>query len=201
MLKALFRNKKRAFLLIAMFMFAITAGAFAATAATGTLPISSGSSASEGGVADVTPFSDSFTIIQGNAQKIKGHRLCKADLGSSAIRDQVKIFVTLKNPQNISAVLNNPNAWIAIEVTYEVSSGQTYTLSDGKKVKVATLQQSIDNNLTRQNADIMLRPTMGEDSIDTDTYYILGSITVPGGSPPGQQQQLASLTFSCKVRL
>ncbi|MDP2735903.1 MAG: hypothetical protein Q8P12_06895, partial [bacterium] len=123
-------------------------------------------------------------------------------LGSTTIRDQIKWHVSLLNPQDMGQVLNNPNSWIQIEVVYRVSSGEDYTLSTGELVKVATLKESVNNHMTRQNGDMLLQPEMGGDSIDNDTYWLLASIMVPGGAPPGQQSQIGSMSIVCNdVRL
>lgn len=179
----------------------VSIGVFAATTGTGELTIASGSTAVGGGVADVTPVSDTFTIIQGNSQRIRGVELCKIDLGSSTLRDEIKLSVYLLDPENMGAVLSNPHSFIEMQVAYEVSSGEDFTLDSGAKVKVATLRESVDTHLSRQNGEILLLPTMGGDSIDTDTYYLLGSITVPGGIPPGQQTKINNLQIVCEVRL
>lgn len=200
-MRTLLQDKKMLFVSAVLIAALLTVGVFAATTGTGALPINSGSTAAGGGVADVIPISDTFTIFQGNSQKISGVELYKVDLGSSTYRDQVKLFIYLLDPENMGAVLSNPHSFIEIHVAYEVNSGEDYTLDAGTKVKVATLRESVDTHLTRQNGEILLLPTMGGDSIDTDTYYLLGSITVPGGIPPGQQIQINSLRIVCEARL
>lgn len=200
-MRMLLEYKERLLASVVLIAAFLTIGVFAATTGTGSVTISSGSTAAGGGVADVTPISDTFTIFQGNAQKISGVELYKVDLGSSTYRDRVKLSIYLLDPENMGAVLSNPHSFIEIQVAYEVNSGEDYTLDTGEKVKVATLRESVDTHLSRQNGEMLLLPTMGGDSVDTDTYYILGSITVPGGIPPGQQEQISNLRIVCEARL
>lgn len=169
---------------------------WAATNDTQGLPIASGSSLPGGAVANPTSLSNTFTITQGRAEKISGVELYKIDLGNASFYNRVSIFIYLLNPEDIGKVLNNPNAFINVQVAYKVNDGEDYTLSDATKVKVDTSTSAI---ITRESGQILLQPT-NIGTVDTDTYYILGSITTPGGVPPGQQTQLTELRSFCEVR-
>lgn len=201
MKNTLLRSKGFYFLLALLVAALFFTGVFAASIGTGNLSILSGSSTNDGKAADISYPGDAFVIIEGKAQKIRGIRVCNVDMGNASFRDRIEIRAMLLDPQDMGQVLNNPNSWIEIVVAYEVSSGEDFILSNGKKVKVATLRESVDNHMTRNNGDIQFMPQMGGTSIDLDTYYILGSIMVLGGAPPGQQDNLNSLTIICDAGL
>lgn len=190
---------RRKFILIgvAILLLAGVILSWAATSGGQNLSISSGSTASGGGVADVTALSSSFTITQGKAQKINGVELFRIDLGNSSYKDKIKIHFYLLNPEDMGQVLNNPHAFINVQVCYKVDSGEDFTLGDGTKVK----KTSATGMITLESGETVLTPTMGLDSTDNDTYWVLGSITTPGGVPSGQQSQLTQLRFHCEVRL
>lgn len=193
-------NKKK-LLFFGIMAVLLTMGiVFAATTGEGQVSITTGSSLPGGGLADVTPLTDSFTLTQGNAQKVAGVELHRIDLGNSTIRNQIRVYVSLLNPGEMSRALNNPNSWVEVFLVYRVSSGEDFTLSTGENVKIASLRISADNHVTRENGSITLLPQMGEDAIDTSTYWVLGTIKTPGGSPPGQQEQAGSLKFYVEVR-
>lgn len=190
------RKKKIIVVAAIVLLLTVTAVSWAVNNDSQNLSISSGSTASGGRVADTTALSSSFTITQGQAQKISGVELFRIDLGSAVYRNDIKIFLLLRNPEDIGSVLNNPHAFIEIQVAYKVNSGQDYTLGDGTKVKNTSATGIMDI----ENGDIILTPVMGGDTVDTDTYWVLGSITTPGGIPPGQQSQLNQLDFYIDVR-
>ena len=195
------RLSKPSILVIAVLVIAlISIATFASTTGQGNVVITAGSSLPGGGLADITALSDPFTVFQGNAQKISGLELHRIDLASSAIADQIRVQISLINAENMSQVLSNPYSWVEISIVYQVSSGQNFTLSTGEKVKIASLRVDADNHMTREHGSITLLPEMGGDSIDTDTYWVLGSVTIPGGAPPGQQNQLGVLNIHVDVR-
>lgn len=189
-------KRKKILLIIAVFLLLASTLSWAATSSGQNISVSSGSTAAAGGVSDVTALSSSFTITQGRAQRISGVELYKVDLGSASYRNNVKFFLTLLSPEDMGQVLSNPHAFIQVEVCYKVTSGEDYTLGDGTKVK----KTSASGMITAESADLVLFPTMGGDTADSDTYYVLGSITVPGGVPAGQQTQLTELDFYLNVR-
>lgn len=193
-------DKKR-FLFLGIAVAALLTGSiFAATTGEGQLSLTTGSSLPGGGLADVTPLAESFTLTQGNAQKVAGVELHRIDLGSSTIRNQIRVHASLLNPGDMSKVLNNPNSWVEVFLAYRVSSGEDFTLSTGEKVKIASLRVGADNHMTRENGSVALLPEMGGDEIDSDTYWVLGTIKTPGGAPPGQQEQVGFLRFHVEVR-
>ncbi|MDO8569075.1 MAG: hypothetical protein Q7R57_10250, partial [Dehalococcoidales bacterium] len=51
--------------------------------------------------------------------------------------------------------------------------------------------------VSRINGDIFLFPSVTGQS----TLYVLASIVVPGGPPPGQQESLTNLRFYIDVRM
>ena len=192
------KGKKKIVLIgTAVLLLIGTVVSWASTSTGQSVSISSGSTASGGGVADTTRLLSSFTMTQGQAQKISGLELFRVDLGSAVYRNDIRIFFSLLNPEDIGKVLNNPRAFIEIQVGYKVNSGEDYTLGDGTKVK-KTLASGI---ISVERGEIVLFPAMGEDTIDSDTYWVLGAITAPGGVPPGQQAQLNELRFYLDVRL
>ena len=190
---------KKKFIIIGMIMMLLAGSviSWAASSASQDITISSGSSASGGGVADVTPLSDSFFVTQGKTEKISGLEMFRIDIGNASYNDDIRVSFTLLNPEDVGKVLSNPHSFIDVQVCYEVDFDEDYILNDGStKVK-----KSVNSIVTMERGHILLMPTMGGTSIDEDTYWILGSITTPGGVPPGQQEQLGEMNFYCDVRL
>ena len=191
-------RKRVAILLLVVALVAATSS-WAATTGTRGTSISVGSTLASGEVADVTSLSDSFTVRHGAAQVVSGVELYQIDLGGPEFSDQVAIEVLLLNPLDIGGVLNNPNAYIDVAVWYEDEISGTHTLS-ASITPVSTRQVSKDTTaeayMSKVGGDVLLQPSIA----GVTRYYILASITTPGGVPPGQQQQLTQLKFFCKVR-
>jgi uncharacterized membrane protein len=137
----------------------------------------------------------SFTLNQGRAQKIEGIELFEVNLGSPRFSDQIRINLLLTNPDAMRSVLNNPNSYIEVAVWYEDSNG-THTLS-GTTTKVKK-DESASAIIHDMNANVLLLPSIP----NQEKLYILASIMVPGGSPPGQQPPEGSqLDFFIDVRM
>jgi hypothetical protein len=146
-------------------------------------------------VTNTRQLNGNFTLNQGRAQKIEGIELFEVNLGSPRFSDQVRINLLLTNPDAMRSVLNNPNSYIKVAVWYEDPSG-THTLSGTTtKVKKDEAASAIIHDM---NANVLLLPSIPNQA----KLYILASITVPGGAPPGQQPPAGSqLDFFIDVRM
>jgi hypothetical protein len=142
---------------------------------------------------EVEALSGTTTTLTGKAQVINGVELFKLNLGEARYSDILRVHMFLMNPQQIGKVLNNPNSFIEVAVWYEDGTS-SISLSDGTKV---TRDESAIAYMSQASGDIVLRPTIA----NKGTLYILASINVLGGYPPGQQTELQDLQFYCDVRL
>ena len=148
-------------------------------------------------VTGFTAIGETFSIIQGKAQKVSGIELYEIELAEAAVCDDVRIHLTLLNPYDMGKALNNPHSFIDVGIWYPVDTGsepsvvldhngQTVWRDDGAKAS-AMMSQAVGN--------VLLQPS----ETVTSTLYILASIMVPGGAPPGQQEELTDLRFQCLV--
>lgn len=155
------------------------------------LNISSDSTHPNHELAIVTPVSDNLIVSQGSAQRIEGVGLYEISLGAPRFSDQLKIHILLTNPEGIRQALNNPNAFIDIAVWYPDENG-THTFQD-----IQVSKNIAEGRMSTERGSILLNPTVPGQS----TLYILASIVVPGGAPPGAQIQLNQLEFYVDVRM
>ena len=183
---------KRVAIVLLVVALVAAASSWAATSGTRGVSISQESTLASGGIANVTALSDSFTVSRGAAQVVSGVELYQIDLGAARFSDLTRIEVLLLNPLDTGKVLNNPNAYIDVAVWYE-DAGGTHTLSDG--VTKVSKDTTAEARMSRAAGDVLLQPSIA----GVTRYYILASITTPGGIPPGQQDQLTQLRFHCKV--
>jgi len=149
-------------------------------------------------VTGFTAIGETFSIIQGKAQKIAGIELYEIVLAEVDVCADVRIHLTLLNPYDMGKALNNPHSFIDVGVWYPVKptdaqesveldhNGQTVWRDDGAKAS-AMMSQVFGN--------VVLHPS----KTVTSTLYILASIMVPGGAPPGQQEELTDLRFQCLI--
>lgn len=150
--------------------------------------------------ADVTTLSGTFPITQGKPSQADGVQLFRikvAELQSDGLR----LNFSWLNAQDASAVLKNPHAYIKVGVYYESVAACT-----GKVFSVAAVSGTVDvcpdtassasAMITPRNAAALLRP-----GITSQAYlWVLGTVFVPGGAPPGQQSGLTSLNFTLDAR-
>jgi hypothetical protein len=142
---------------------------------------------------EVEALSGTTTTLTGKAQVINGVELFKINLGDARYSDILRAHIALMNPQQIGKVLNNPNSFIEVAVWFEDETSST-SLSDGTKV---TRDENAIAYMSQASGDVLLQPTIA----NKGTLYILASINVLGGYPPGQQTELQDLQFYCDVRL
>jgi hypothetical protein len=184
------RGKKLTFILTLVFI--ITGISWASNVLSLNFNISPESAHPNHELAIVTPVSDNLTLSQGGAQKIEGVGLYEISLGAPRFSDQVNIHILLTNPEGIRQALNNPNAFIDVAVWYpDESSSLTFS---GIKVSKDDAAQA---RMSAERGSILLNPTISGQT----TLYILASIIVPGGAPPGVQSQLEQLKFYIDVRM
>ena len=152
-----------------------------------------------GQLAEITPIDEEFHLIKNKkAWKIGGIELYEIELVDTDVCDEVRIRLTLLNPYDMGQVFNNPNSFIDLGVWYPVEptgaeesvvldhNGQTVWRDDSAKAS---------RIMTSKLGAVVLYPS----KTVTSTLYILASIMVPGGAPPGQQGQLTDLRIQCSV--
>lgn len=176
-------------------LFAATSAAWAASS--GVLALDSvglASSLTGGSPALVTALAGNFTVQQGAAQKTTGIEVYRIDLGSTAYSDSMMVQFAITNPHEMRRVFGNPNAFLEVGLWYADPAG-THTLSDG------TTKVSRDGSavayLNQGSAYALLEPV----TPDAQAYWLLASVTVPGGAPPGVQSEARELEFWVDVRI
>jgi len=192
-------TNRKAVVIVAL-LIALSGSIIAYTAASSSLSLGINPGGSDGSgrlVTSLTSIAEIFSVIRGEAETINGVELYKIELDNNIAQfsNLVRINVALLNPQDMGKVFNNPRTFIDVGIWYPDVSG-TQTLSDNTRV-------ARDNDprasavMSSAAGDILLYPSVA----GQDTLYVLASITVPGGIPPGQQEQLTSLKFYCDVRI
>ena len=147
-------------------------------------------------VKNLTAIGETFSITRGAAQKVSGIELYKIELGDAESSNKVTIEIALLNPEDMGAVLNNPNAFIDVGVYYPDAGGRVTLDCDPVDVVSRDEGPRASAMMSKVIGDVLLHPSVTGQS----TLYILASIVVPGGSPPGQQAQLTDLGFWCQVK-
>jgi len=141
---------------------------------------------------DFEPIGGTFSIVQGAAQKVSGIELYKIVLGDTQFSNEVTIEVALLDPEDMGKVFNNPNAFIDVGVWYpdpnQEEPGRTSVTQldhDNTWVLRDEGSKASDRMMSRLNGGALLFPSVA----GQNTLYVLASIMVPGGAPPGQQKQ------------
>jgi hypothetical protein len=187
--------RKNVLFLFIVIAFAFNAISWASTSLLNILEITpAASTLASGDPFEVEPLSGTVTTLTGKAQLIQGVELFKINLGDARYSDLIRAHIALMNPEQIGKVLNNPNSFIEVAVWYEDDTSSTY-LSDGT-TKVTRDENAI-TYMSQVSGDVVVQPT----TANKGTLYILASINVLGGYPPGQQTELQGLQFYCDVRL
>lgn len=191
--------------------FVAIAGAVAlAPEGTVTNTITPGSTLPGGTAADVTPVNSAFTRIQGRAQQIEGLQLYRIRLASTGLSDNVVATFSWVNPQAAAQALGNPNAFLQVALYYQSGTpvagacpaGQFKTAGSDGSTEICVDEAATPGTplasgfLTKASASRSIKSTQS----GQEYLYLLASINVPGGSPPGQQIGLANLTYSLVVR-
>lgn len=124
---------------------------------------------------------DTFTVTKGRAQVIAGINLYDVIGVATEFHDRLVLRLYILNPADMERIWGSPNAYVEILVT---------NLADAKQVYGSTL-------LSRQLAYAMIRPSL---PLAVDSFRIRASVVVPGGSPPGiQEDYLGALRFRLEV--
>jgi len=132
------------------------------------------------------------------ADKISGVELYKVELGNAQFSNLIRMNVLLTNSYDVGKVLNNPNSFIQIQIYYPGTGANQVTLDYDGSTAIPDTNWRASGILSKQSGEISLSPSVTGQT----TFYILASIMVPGGPPPGQQSSLAtSLSFYLDVRL
>ncbi len=178
-----------------------TATAWVQSSTTSALNISKGSALDSGKIAEVTPLLVSFNYVKGAASKVTRIPIFRINMANPQIIPSIR--VSILNLSDLGKVLNNPNAFIDTELWYpDKDATSNYITIDDAKTPAnpeGKIVQDIgaEGTMSRISGEIALRPTVS----NKDTFYILVSITVPGGIPQGQQEQLSELKFFVDVRM
>lgn len=182
-------------LLMVLLLGSITA--WAATSATLNPTITAGGDNGDL-VTSITPVGEAFSIAVGNANKISGVELYKVELGNAQFSNLVRMNILLTNAYDAGRVLSNPNSFIQIQIYYPGTGANQVTLNYDGSTAIPDTSLNAVGMLNKQSGSISLSPSVTGQT----TFYILASIIVPGGAPPGQQApQLTSLSFHLDVRL
>ena len=151
-------------------------------------------------VLSVTPIGETFSIVQGKAQKIAGIELYEIVLAAQEDCDDVEIYLAFQNAYDMGKVFNNPHSFLDVGVWYPVDpggdpesctltrTGQTLWKDEGDEDRKASAMMS------EAQGTVVLKPS----KTVTSTIHILASIIVPGGAPPGQQGQLLKFWIQVK---
>jgi hypothetical protein len=183
------------FLAALLALFASSVLAYAQTTAGVELSITAGGQ--QGVLATISPIGETFSVSLGAAQVISGVELYRIDLGDAQLSDRVWIQILFLNPDEMGRVLNNPLAFIDVGVYYPGEGEGQVTLDIDGTIVIPDGGARARGVLSRVSGDILLFPTVP----GQETLYILASIVVPAGPPPGQQPQiLDKLRFSAAVR-
>ncbi|MBS7631260.1 hypothetical protein KEJ47_06765 [Candidatus Bathyarchaeota archaeon] len=170
-------------MLIPLFLISISSLIWASQSNQFNLSISTGSTATSGGVADVTSISQTVTMTWGKAQRIYGQAIFNISNIAHGMVNRLLIHVILTDPQDLIKVFGNRHAYINV------------TVSDSSNTPGNVYAWDI---LSEENTEVLLK-TQGV-PIETTKLYIQVTIRVPGGPPPGQQEK-QSLDYYCKVYL
>lgn len=149
---------------------------------------------------EVATLNGTFPIAQGDPTQADGVQLFRvkvAELQSS----NVSLHFAWLNAQDANAVLKSPNAYIKVGVYYASADACT-----DKVFAVAAVSGTVDvcpdpaagasAMITPRNAAAALRP-----GITSQQYlWVLATVFVPGGGPPGQQSNISSLRFTLDPR-
>ncbi len=203
------RGGRLALLLIAALLLATTGVSFLATS--GSVNLASGSTivapqdrdpgVPSGKRAEVTTLNGTFPIAQGHPTQAEGVQLFRVKVAENK-SDALSLHFAWLDAQDANAVLKNPHTYIQVTVYYE--SGLSCT---GKVSAVATASGGTTGVcpdtapaataiITPGKAAADLRP-----GITSQQYlWVLATVIVPGGAPPGQQSNLSTLRFSLDAR-
>ena len=152
------------------------------------------------------PIGETFYILKGAAQIIRGLELYKIELASKDDCVEVQFDLSLQNGYDMGRILSNSKAFIDVGVWYP----------DPENLSDVVLNGGVDNGtrvkrddgegasgmLSGQEGTVTLVPS----KTVTSTLYILASIMVPANpswkppnAPPGQQDQLFDLELGIRV--
>ncbi len=141
------------------------------------------------------PIGQTFAIYKGCAQKVSGISLYKIVLVDPLFSNLLRINIALTNSPEIGKVLNNPGAFIEVGIySPDPINTSRIVLNRGVDNGTRVLQDtgaSASGVLSLPVGDITIYPNITGQS----TLYILASITIPSGPPPGQQSELEYIRF------
>lgn len=150
--------------------------------------------------AEITKLAGTFPITQGHPTQAEGVQMFRVKVAELQ-SDAVSLHYAWQNAQDANAVLKNPNSYIQVTVYYESAAACT-----GKILGVAAVSGTADvcpdtaatatAMITPRNAVADLRPKVA----GKQYLWVLATVFVPGGAPPGQQSNLSSLRFSLDAR-
>jgi hypothetical protein len=189
---------RRKLFIVAVALVALVANVVAWAQTNSSLSLNINAGGTDGQVVtSLTGIGETFSIVKGKADVISGVELYRIQLGSAQFSNLIRINLALLNPQDIGKVLNNPNSFIKVQVYHPgTGEGQVTLDYDGTTVIPDSGAQA-SAMMNKGVGDVLLFPSV----TGQGTLYILASIHVPAGPPPGQQEALNNLRFYISVRL
>lgn len=182
----------------------------AETDATFTLSIQPPNTTDGGHSTEITDTSEPVSITIGKAQKVAGHQLFRVEIGEPSGSDRVQAIVFWLNSDKASQVLSNPNAYIDVGFYHDSGTAPSGGACPSDEFKtpnqlgtdICVTQSAPGDTFETQ----LLTPMLAEGTIMSTTanqqyLYVLATINVPGGAPPGQQPLSGTLDFQVQVSL
>ncbi|MDP2871554.1 MAG: hypothetical protein Q8P31_03360 [Bacillota bacterium] len=122
-----------------------------------------------------------FTVTRGKAQVIAGINLYEVVGVAPEFHDRLVVRVYILNPGDMKGIFGSPNTYVEILATQPDNPDVVYA----------------STFLSRQLADGVIRPSL---PFGVYSFRIRASVVVPGGSPPGaQEENLGELRFRLEV--
>jgi hypothetical protein len=165
---------------------------------------------------DVVPTATAFTIPKGRASVVAGQEIAYVDVAVPADSNTAAVIVNWLDPQDASAVLQNPNAAIVVGLYYPVASSSACTtaadpFSQQAWYDVTQPAAAVACLAPASNSWAVLQaPTRRYQGHTTgaviaglpsgqSVFYVLASIVTPGHAPQGQQSSLTNLDLRLQV--
>lgn len=174
-----------------------------------TLTIRAPSTTSNGRSTEVTDTSTAVSITKGNTQKVSGHQIFRVEVGEPSISDRVTGEIIWLNSDQASQVLSNPNSYIDIGFFHDSGADPSGGCpADQFKTKnqlgtdICVTSSAANSSFSSQLLTPMLaNGLISSETADQQYLYVLATINVPGGGPPGQQALSGTLDFHLQLTL
>lgn len=177
-----------------------------------TLTIATPSRTANGLPVEVNDTSTPVSIIKGKTQSVAGHQLFRVEVGEPSVSDRVRGVVFWLNSNKASQVLSNPNSYIEIGFFHDSGNlpqgtppacpSNEFKTENQLGVDICVTESAPGDTFEEQ----LLTPiraigTIVSKTADQQYLYVLATINVPGGAPPGQQPLSGTLDFQLQLSL